>query len=160
MAGSAWTRTYCCGGPGLAKYWLQLAFAGAMIGAVLVVAAAHGRIQGGSLPRVRPAAMPSAPLRLLSASVWQDGDYVTVAGEVSNRSGHLVRGLEVVLELFQSDGRCLAAEPAEVTSSYLPSGSTSTFQVTACSHGSAQRYGLRFREPGGTVLECVDAAPD
>ncbi|MGC8667743.1 MAG: FxLYD domain-containing protein [Chthonomonadales bacterium] len=158
MAATSTIQAVCRGRESRCFVWRRWAVAGAVLGTCVVPYAMRGSAESGPLQRLRAPVPARAAVMLLSATASRDAGYVTVAGEVRNASRRNLAGAEVVLELFDGNGRCIAVEPAILARAVVPPGTASSFQVTAEDWGKAQRYRLEFREIDGAVLECLDNA--
>ena len=111
--------------------------------------------------RTPPAAVPAAPLELLSLKHTQEGSTLTVSGLVRNpRTGAPQAQVFATAVLFGPDGNFLTSGRAALDFTSLAPGDESPFVIAVPVNGTVARYRVGFRAPDGSVIAHVDRRAD
>ena len=111
--------------------------------------------------RTPPAAVPAAPLELLSLKHTQEGSTLTVSGLVRNpRTGAPQAQVFATAVLFGPDGKFLTSGRAALDFTSLAPGDESPFVIAVPVNGTVARYRVGFRAPDGSVIAHVDRRAD
>jgi hypothetical protein len=111
--------------------------------------------------RTLPAAVPAAPLELLSLKHTQEGSTLTVSGLVRNpRTGAPQAQVFATAVLFGQDGNFLTSGRAALDFTSLAPGDESPFVIAVPVTGTVARYRVGFRAPDGSVIAHVDRRVD
>jgi hypothetical protein len=134
----------------------------AAVAAVLAVVIAIGGYAIAPWAAVAvPAAVPAAPLELLSLKHTQEGTTLTVSGSVRNpRAGAPQAQVFATAILFGPDGNFLTSGRAALDFTSLAPGDESPFVIAVPVSGSVARYRVGFRAPDGSVIAHVDRRAD
>ncbi len=108
-----------------------------------------------------PAAVPVAPLELLSLKHTQAGNTLTVSGTVRNpRAGAQQAQVFATAVLFGPDGNFLTSGRAALDFTSLGPGDESPFVIAVPVNGTVARYRVGFRAADGSVIAHVDRRAD
>jgi hypothetical protein len=111
--------------------------------------------------RALPAAVPAAPLELLSLKHTQESGTLTVSGSVRNpRTGVPQAQVFATAVLFGPDGNFLTSGRAALDFTSLAPGDESPFVIAVPVNGTVARYRVGFRAPDGSVIAHVDRRAD
>jgi hypothetical protein len=133
----------------------------AVAAAVAVVIGIGGYGIAAWSTRTLPAAVPAAPLELLSLKHTQEGRTLTVAGLVRNpRTGVRQAQVFATAVLFGPDGNFLTSGRAALDFTSLAPGDESPFVIAVPVNGTVARYRVGFRAPDGSVIAHVDRRAD
>jgi hypothetical protein len=95
---------------------------------------------------------PKGKVALGSATVERRLGYVTVTGDVVNRSARSLTRIEAVVELLDKQNRPLQLESGLITFDPLPRGESSPFRVELPDNVRAVAFRVRFRQLLGAAL--------
>ncbi len=114
-----------------------------------------GRANAASASSLRLVSTPSATGRVLltNASVERRLGFVTVTGNVFNRSHQKLSNVEAVVELLDSHNRTVQVESALIAFDPLPSGQAAPFKVEMPDSANAVGYRTAVRTMFGSPLD-------
>jgi len=114
-----------------------------------------GRVPGPGEPALHLVSVPSntSNVFLANTSVERHVGFVTVTGNVFNRSKVALSNVEIVVELMDAQNRTLKVDSALIADDPLPTGGNSAFSVVVEDDARAARYRVRPRKMFGGTLE-------
>ena len=125
------------------------------IGLVLTVVAGSSLVLNGREPAaLRLDAVPSvAAMRVSTPKAGRRVGYVSVTGDIANRSAGKLGRVEVVVDLLDRENRALRTQSAMVARDLLAPGESSTYQLVMPDDQRATAYRVHFRKLYGAPLQ-------